>query len=609
MDPVSLTLGIVPLLGGSLKVYKSTYSKLKTFRHYSREVDRVRKHFDRQRQFFLNEVHLVLRLVLDDECLVQDMIEDGTHEKWKSRSLDDDMVDRLGDNTRSLKEIIEDIQVIITDLQKGLECFNCLDEERLHDERLRDTVRRVRDRMVILFDKSRFEKWNGELRDSNNDLKLLREQMGELCKPMTRTRPFLHYPYSVQQLHKHTFNYYLNTRQASQALHKAFCTAWSTPDSAHFRHMVRLFLETKRPDEVQLDLTISCLENESKPEKGKNTPLTAFSIPSLVLANMITVHVKSTATMILGPSLFATCQDFDKTSRKRRRVVGFADEVDSQSINDLTLTESPSAMVLDLQNTQHFCSKLLPKDAQHHPGLVRKRCHEEKVHTATCIGYLDSSAHNKYRHSFFPCCEGVCNPSVCKRDIKSSGLTRMDEILARPRSEEISVPEQLQLALRLVSAVLRFNSTPWLGECWGLQDLYFFEQDSDLAASLKTLHISVDWSQRSAGELIGVHTAGDSESFEDAKLIHGIHNATVYNLGVALLAIGRWARIDSNDVLQVRRMASQACPLGPKYQEMTQKVLECDFGCGKDLSKPQLQQAIYDGIMLQLESMISSLSI
>lgn len=131
MDPVSLALGIVPLLGGSLKVYKSTYSKLKTFRHYSREVDRVRKHFDRQRQFFLNEVHLVLRLVLDDEALVQDMVEDGTHKKWKSRSLETDMVDRLGDNIRSLKEIIEDIQVVINDLQKGLECFNCLDEERL----------------------------------------------------------------------------------------------------------------------------------------------------------------------------------------------------------------------------------------------------------------------------------------------------------------------------------------------------------------------------------------------------------------------------------------------------------------------------------------------
>lgn len=132
MDPVSLTVGVVPLLGGSLKVYKSTYSKLKTFRHYSREVDRVRKHFDRQRQFFLNEVHLVLRLVLDDESLVQDMVEDGRHEKWKSPSLDNDMVDRLGDNTRSLKEIIEDIQVIITNLQKGLECFNCLDEEKQH---------------------------------------------------------------------------------------------------------------------------------------------------------------------------------------------------------------------------------------------------------------------------------------------------------------------------------------------------------------------------------------------------------------------------------------------------------------------------------------------
>lgn len=104
-------------------------------------------------------------------------------------------------------------------------------------------------------------------------------------------------------------------------------------------------------------------------------------------------------------------------------------------------------------------------------------------------------------------------------------------------------------------------------------------------------------------------SAGNLRFFKEAKLIHGIYNATVYNLGVALLSIGRWARVDPNDVLNVRRTVSQPYPLGPKYQEMTQKVLECDFGCGKDLSKTPLQHAIYEGIMLELKSMISSLSI
>ncbi|KAF7553374.1 hypothetical protein G7Z17_g3656 [Cylindrodendrum hubeiense] len=188
MDPVSLVLGIVPLLGGALKVYKSTYSKLKTFRHYSREVDRVRKHFDRQRQFFLNEIHLVLRLVLDDEALVQDMIDDGVHKKWKSLSLETAMVDCFGNNSQSLKEIIEDIGTIIDNVQKGLECFSCLDEERLQGERLKDTVKRVRDRMKISFDKSKFEKWTAELRDANNDLKLLREQMDSSSRRNLATR-------------------------------------------------------------------------------------------------------------------------------------------------------------------------------------------------------------------------------------------------------------------------------------------------------------------------------------------------------------------------------------------------------------------------------------
>ena len=48
---------------------------------------------------------------------------------------------------------------------------------------------------------------------------------------------------------------------------------------------------------------------------------------------------------------------------------------------------------------------------------------------------------------------------------------------------------------------------------------------------------------------------------------------------------------------------------GPRYQELTQRVIDCDFGYGKDLKRPQLQEAMYNKVLVELESMIASLDI
>ncbi|KAK0718489.1 hypothetical protein B0T26DRAFT_713443 [Lasiosphaeria miniovina] len=101
---------------------------------------------------------------------------------------------------------------------------------------------------------------------------------------------------------------------------------------------------------------------------------------------------------------------------------------------------------------------------------------------------------------------------------------------------------------------------------------------------------------------------GVAAALDEAKLVHGIANVTMYNLGVALLAIGRWAAVDAGDVLSVRRMARLPSPLGPRYHDLTQRALDCDFGFGKDLARPKLQEAVYDGVLLELQSMISALS-
>ncbi len=130
MDPVSLTLGILPLVGSAIIVYKNVRAKFRTFRHYSTEVERIRKLFGGQRDYFLNEVELVLRLVLEDQTLARDMMKDPEHAQWQAPSLTKKLEARLERNLASLEDIVEDIYKAITKIQKSFQCFVPLEEEQ-----------------------------------------------------------------------------------------------------------------------------------------------------------------------------------------------------------------------------------------------------------------------------------------------------------------------------------------------------------------------------------------------------------------------------------------------------------------------------------------------
>lgn len=472
---------------------------------------------------------------------------------------------------------------------------------------------------------SKFNEWISELRKSNNDLKLLRDQASELGGSRKSTAPAANSSRVARTVTRSRlpsdFSLYGATRRASQALYDALWAAWSTQDSAHFRHLVKLFLETRSDEGVHLSLIISCLRQDL-----------IQPIPSIVK-----VHVKSQvldwiADQPASPASSHTAAP-ELPNPKRRRVVRFTDDNDEgPEAEEASPTPLPA---LDLKKSQHLCSELLPKENL--PQEQRSRSPSPPV------GYLDTLARSqdRFRHSFFHCCEGLCDPALCgSRGLNSLPSpqpyhhhhhplqpepARLDTLLAQPLSREaLPLPDQLRLALRIASAVLKFSSTAWLGEAWGLRDLYFFERPAetqpaaatDLPASLQTLHFGVEWTRgRGPNTLMDVNAINDggeasvAAALEEAKMSYGIRNVTMYNLGVALLSIGRWAAVDAHDVVQVRRMAAQTCPLGPRFREMTQRVLDCDFGYGKDLGKPKLQEAVYDGVLLELEAMIASMSL
>lgn len=226
------------------------------------------------------------------------------------------------------------------------------------------------------------------------------------------------------------------------------------------------------------------------------------------------------------------------------------------------------------------------------------------------IGYIDSpgSSEGTFRHSFYGDSKAIAP------DATPVPLT---EMLQRSSAGSISAVDQLQMACSLVSAVLKFYSTPWLNEYFSLQDLFCFRSSRDPSNSFfRTMHVSLDFTKQARyGEAatmseprpIGMET---SNSLQEAQLQYGIRNMSLWCLGTILLQIGTWSRLDApEDVASIRRLAYQQSHLGPKYRNLTRKCLECDFGFGDDLSRPRLQQAVHENLVCGLNDMIEVLSI
>ncbi|KAK6844530.1 hypothetical protein PG995_014640 [Apiospora arundinis] len=172
--------------------------------------------------------------------------------------------------------------------------------------------------------------------------------------------------------------------------------------------------------------------------------------------------------------------------------------------------------------------------------------------------------------------------------------------------QSISVPQQLRLALRLVNGILQFASTSCLQDLWCVQDISYFTREDSLVAALTTMHISSELSQEARRE-VSMPDLAITDEFELAQRTYGVGNTSLYSLGKALLQIGQWSLLMTEDIGEIRRLAECDSRLGPVYQRITQQCLDCNFASSKDLGDPDLQNAIYRDVVCGLEGIIKSL--
>src|SRR4051794_27678796 len=102
-------------------------------------------------------------------------------------------------------------------------------------------MRKLRKRVKITFEKEGLEKQLSALEKSNDSLRRLREQVSELQKPQSepgRSRRSLVGAYQLPA----DFRKFGAIRRASESLHDALLTTWSSASKNRLSHSVCLFL-------------------------------------------------------------------------------------------------------------------------------------------------------------------------------------------------------------------------------------------------------------------------------------------------------------------------------------------------------------------------------
>ncbi|KAK8001717.1 hypothetical protein PG991_013939 [Apiospora marii] len=566
MDPVSIVFTVLPLLAGAVKAYTS--GKL-----------------DRQYQIFVNETHLLVRTALIDDDVIERMLDDPEHSQWQSNDLESTLKEFLSDSYDAYLGIVDEwcrrMQVPRAHLLYHLRGFTNIQQGMLS----KGTTPHFGSRVMMACSTVGFEKTIEGLRELNGDLGRLRQQSSELQRPGTKL------PDRLKEARMCSGQGdFQAIRKASKDLHQALTDGWSrnapitTP--GNMRHDVKLFADAKVKEGVCSNLAIFCRGHHMAPRWTSRPVEPTWSV----------FQVQSQALEWVDTG-WDTPPDSDDDDRPKRRKMN--------SANPPTLT---------------YLTEVTPEPEDTNSDGLCLGLHKPSVKSSStiphyCLGYMDNSSENSFRHSFYQG-KTAHHPVPTIRDQAVSKSYTMGDILAEALDGCQSVLRQLLLARYVVSTVLKFHSTPWLGEYTTAKDIFFLGKlkASNLAEHLDTMHLETsfinDHEPRQPDPDCPMDDPASTKAFEDAKIQYGVRNVTLWCLGTMLLQIACWRQIDAaDDVATIRRLSSLVCCPGPRYQRLTKKCLECDFGYGDDLAQPRLQQAVYKGLICELNDMIRSLDI
>ncbi|KAI4605855.1 hypothetical protein J4E80_010388 [Alternaria sp. BMP 0032] len=360
-------------------------------------------------------------------------------------------------------------------------------------------------------------------------------------------------------------------------------------------------LHAEVQSEVCLNIAISCHEisTDASDTSAQEPPIWLY-VQSMTTTSNNSLTTTPSSFSTLKASMSSALPPPGSANRLKHKA---SSELAQPSSNGKKAKQAPSnnaSTALNLCLQTSICNYLKQTSMMCDASLARR-----------CLGYLETP--DSYKHMFFARHEKPKRP-------KYNTVHSVFDVMQQDVDDSILVEDQLKLAHKAALAILQYGNTPWLSEewqSWRLHQLSYFGNYTNFnETSLETLHLSsriITPVQPAVIAMEGIKpTAETSHEIKD-----GINSLPLFFLGVALLEIAHWkpieknmtGRDDNNQIYTARRLASGRAPLGPVYQRIAKKCLQCNFGVGTDLGKNDLRAAVYNDVVCELEDMIKQLSI
>lgn len=255
---------------------------------------------------------------------------------------------------------------------------------------------------------------------------------------------------------------------------------------------------------------------------------------------------------------------------------------------------TPGPQLPDLYTRSNFCVQ------------VRKRWDESHENGDVCIGVLESTSNS--RHVVY-----LAPPSTTDYAKKAITLTQLISLTSKTKQLE-SLPQysKLRLARLLSVGVLQFHNTPWLTGGWRSQEVVFFnagDREALQKSALPSPYLNVPVTPTADLQPMSSSTNPSQGCLAPNALLH--------SLGVVLLELAYEAPLHSlqkpcdrqgseesryTEFFAARRLGKTlGSALGSTYGQIVRKCLNCDFGCGDDLSEPALQVEFYRDVVCELQ--------
>ncbi|XXH02855.1 hypothetical protein Hte_009243 [Hypoxylon texense] len=598
-DPVSLSLAIAPLLVEVIKGFRTLNSKLKVFRNYSREVARIQTRFSVQIDFFQSECEILIRKIPGDDVQASTLFKARQPEDV-SRKLLEGLKEHLGRRFEAFESTFKDIQGSLQSLEVELRGFGEIDTERQAGETLREAVKRLKKRIKITVNQSAYDEALERLKESNFNLKNIRKHAEELnsqnlCVKGT-TCASRRLPPELSALRR--------ARLAAHAFYQAMNASWVCEEKKHQRHLLRLFMNTEAKEDIRMNILVvggsqfQVKELTSATINGSQTGEEGVYRGETLGHDQPEVFSLEVRSSVLDYSAYPAALSESRVTKRQR--VQWADHgVHRELDNSFDRQRATSSLKT---NMKEYVVNLQPTSDIGRLRKVGCKTIADAFQSGDCLGYLDVQVQNcTYRNSFYRWPGQVCSQDLIPLADAPSIPQSLNELFNYPIHEYYDIRDQLELAKSMVSVVLKFHSTPWLDHWWTLKDIGYLNASNKMIDVLNTLYL---------GAVLGCSPRLDLPEAcqKEQNPRPGIKNAALYNLGVALLQIDRWKDLDPNAAADIDKLSVWS-RFGPKYRDIVQRCLHCNFGVDYDLTKPKLQTAVLDKVMGELDSMLSGLMI